>query len=407
MGVFSYIIVKDNNEASGIVNAKNIDEARELLLKTGANILSLHQKFFSLQSSTKLSRKELIYFFSSMASMDKVGVDVLKALQLMKDEIALNAKMKKVCTKIYDFVGNGSSFSDACKQASPSFTNDFVGLINVAEQTGQFASVFEQLVAYIKWNDDIRRRAKKAIRGPIFTLIFLVVMIVAMSVLMLPKVVEFITYFNYDPPFYTLALIAFSDFVRTKWYVICGLIVGFIIFTKVISKVNYGIACVIDRFKLHIPIFGQLILKLDTSRFISFFSLMYNSGAEMLNIIESISHILSNKYLQKCTKNIKYNILNGESIFAAIDKEKVFPNMFRKMMAICETTGEVGPVLENVRYFYDKETAETTDKVVGTIKPVTTILLGGVIAWMGVGMLGPIYTNIGSMGDIGSTAKDV
>ena len=81
--------------------------------------------------------------------------------------------------------------------------------------------------------------------------------------------------------------------------------------------------------------------------------------------------------------------------------------MFRKMMAICETTGEVGPVLENVRYFYDKETAETTDKVVGTIKPVTTILLGGVIAWMGVGMLGPIYSNIGSMGDIGTTAKDV
>ena len=134
---------------------------------------------------------------------------------------------------------------------------------------------------------------------------------------------------------------------------------------------------------------------------------MYNSGAEMLNIIESISHILSNKYLQKCTQNIKRNILNGESIFAAIDQETIFPNMFRKMMAICETTGEVGPVLENVRYFYDKETAETTDKVVGTIKPVTTILLGGVIAWMGVGMLGPIYSNIGSMGDIGTTAKDV
>ena len=79
--------------------------------------------------------------------------------------------------------------------------------------------------------------------------------------------------------------------------------------------------------------------------------------------------------------------------------------MFRKMMSICETTGEVGPVLENVRYFYDTEVKDTTEKVVGLIKPMTTIAMGVMVAWMGLAMLGPVYSNIANIGDISSNSS--
>ena len=70
------------------------------------------------------------------------------------------------------------------------------------------------------------------------------------------------------------------------------------------------------------------------------------------------------------------------------------------MIAICENTGEVGDVLNNVKYFYDQETKDTTEKIVGLIKPITLIVLGGMIAWMGAAMLGPVYMNIANLGEM-------
>ena len=52
----------------------------------------------------------------------------------------------------------------------------------------------------------------------------------------------------------------------------------------------------------------------------------------------------------------------------------------------------------------DTEVKDTTEKVVSMIKPTTTIILGLLVAWMGSAMLGPIYTNIGSIGDMTSTS---
>ena len=56
--------------------------------------------------------------------------------------------------------------------------------------------------------------------------------------------------------------------------------------------------------------------------------------------------------------------------------------------------------MNNIKYFYDQETKDTTEKIVGTLKPFTLIILGGMIAWMGASMLGPIYMNLGNLGEI-------
>ena len=411
MAKFFYKAIKQKNSdevsntpVSGYINAIDKEKAKELLVKMGYDVLDVKKSFLNLFEGCQLKQKELINFFSSMSSMDKVGIDVLHALELMKNDVADSKNLKKVCEKIYLSVESGMSLSDACKEASESFTHDIVGLIKVAEQTGKFYDTFTEIVDYLKWNFDTKTMAKKAIRGPLGTLGFMLVMIVVMSSLILPKVVDFIGYFDVDTPIYTTVLIAFASFVKEKWYVI--LCFGLLIYAsiKILSLSSEDTAVKIDYLKLKIPLFGNLLLKIDTSRFITFFSIMYKNNADILEIMESVSNIVSNRYFGKRILIVRQRIADGETIFGAINKETSFPIMFRKMMSICEATGEVGNVLENVRFFYDTEVKETTEKVVGMIKPITTILLGLMVAWMGSAMLGPIYMNIGSIGDISSSS---
>ena len=91
---------------------------------------------------------------------------------------------------------------------------------------------------------------------------------------------------------------------------------------------------------------------------------------------------------------------SGADIINIINSEKVFPSMFRRLFSICEATGEMGVVLYNIKFFYDNETKETTEKVIGLIKPFLTIVLGGVVLWMALGMMMPIYSNMGNLGQV-------
>ena len=400
MANFVYKVIKNNRRISGVISVADAEIAKDLLTKCGCEVLSVNRQFFDFQFKRKLTQKELINFFSSMASMDKVGIDVLHSLEIMKDDVAITRNLKQICEKIYFSVAGGMSLSEACQKASGSFTHDFIGLIKIAEETGNYASVFEQIVAYIKWGFEINERSKKLVRGPLATICFVIAMIIGMSTFILPKILEFIEHFNFDPPAYTLALISFSSFIKNNWMFMVLCFVFIFIIIKSLAYVSEDFACKIDYLKLKLPIFGELFIKLDTSRFISFFSLMYNSGSDIIDMMDGISKVVANRYFSKRIIRVKQKIIDGDTIFKAINDEKVFPKMFRKMIAICETTGEVGPVLNNVKYFYDQETQETADRIVGMIKPITMIVLGAIIAWMGSAMLGPIYMNIGNLGEL-------
>ena len=402
MPVFKYIVADANSTVSkGKLSAHTPDDAETLLKSFGYQILSLKREWITLTPTTnKLTRQELITFFSSISSMDRVGVDMLRSLEMMKDDIASGGGLKNVSEKIYFSVANGDSLSVACKKASPSFTDDYIGLIAIAENTGNFAKIFDEIVDFIKYNYEVNQRTKSAIRGPLGTLIMTVGIIVAMSIIVLPKITTFLDDMGVKIPWYTLALIKFATFITNYWQIIVGFIVIVVIGVKVASLFNKTIMRMIDRLKLKIPIFGDLLLKLDVSRFISFFTLMYNSGADIVNIIQSVSKTLSNKYLGYRVEQMQYKILDGMSIFQSINSEKVFPSMFRRLFSICEATGEIGVVLYNIKFFYDNETKETTEKVIGLIKPFLTIVLGGVVLWMALGMMMPIYSNMGNLGQV-------
>ncbi len=408
MEYFTYKVAKDvsingsleRKIFTGKISSLSAEDAQEKLEKIGYEVIQVKKSFFNISCGYKLSQKEMINFFSSIAAIDRVGIDILYALEMIKNDVADNGNLKKVCEKIYFSVATGTPLSDACREASSSFTHDIIGLIKIAEQTGKFYKIFTEIIDYIKWNFDIKIRAKRAIRGPMFTFCFMIAIMITMSTVILPKIIDFISYFDTKIPIYTKALIAFSTFIKTKWFFILIFCLVIYICLKVLSLFNNEIGVKIDYLRLKIPLFGNLILKMDTSRFITFFSIMYKNNADVLEIMTSVSKIVTNRYFAKKILDIRDKISDGMTIFSSINQEQIFPTMFRKMMAICETTGEVEFILENVRYFYEAEVKEITDKFVGLIKPVTTIILGFMLAWMGLAMLTPIYSQIGSIGDM-------
>jgi type IV pilus assembly protein PilC len=67
------------------------------------------------------------------------------------------------------------------------------------------------------------------------------------------------------------------------------------------------------------------------------------------------------------------------------------------MLRIGENTGALDTALLNVSYFYNREVKEGIARLQALIEPALTILLGAVLGWVMLSVLGPVYDAISKM----------
>jgi type IV pilus assembly protein PilC len=63
-----------------------------------------------------------------------------------------------------------------------------------------------------------------------------------------------------------------------------------------------------------------------------------------------------------------------------------------------EDIGKLDEALQNVTYFYNREVGEAVDKLQTLIEPAMTVILGLILGWVMLSVLGPIYDTIGNLG---------
>jgi len=64
------------------------------------------------------------------------------------------------------------------------------------------------------------------------------------------------------------------------------------------------------------------------------------------------------------------------------------------MLKIGETTGALDHALLNVSYFYNRDIQDAIGKVQALIEPIMTVVLGAILGWVMLSVLGPIYDTI-------------
>jgi type IV pilus assembly protein PilC len=67
------------------------------------------------------------------------------------------------------------------------------------------------------------------------------------------------------------------------------------------------------------------------------------------------------------------------------------------MLKVGEDTGAMDEALLNVSYFYNREVKESIDKLEPAMMPILTIILGGIMMWIMMSVLGPVYDAVSTI----------
>ncbi|MCC6657935.1 MAG: type II secretion system F family protein, partial [Rhodocyclaceae bacterium] len=146
-----------------------------------------------------------------------------------------------------------------------------------------------------------------------------------------------------------------------------------------------------DEFKLQLPVLGPILRKIILSRFASVFAMMYASGIAIIDAVRSTEDVVGNAVIREGLKRAGQLIAEGQNVTVAFQNIGLFPPLVIRMLRVGENTGALDTALLNVSYFYNRDVKESIEKVQAMIEPAMTLILGALLGWVMLSVLGPIY----------------
>ncbi len=378
----------------GRMTAANPIDLEERLKGIGLDLISERElKGQVVGFFGKISNKDKIMFCIHLQQLDKAGVPILDALADVRDS-SESPKLKDKVADIYEEVKGGSLLSEALAKHPSDFDSIFVGLVAAGEKTGNLHESFGNLADHLKWGGEIRRKVRKAMIYPIFTIVILFGAIGVLMVKVVPQLEQFLQAQGHEMPGHTKALIATSNFFVDYWFIVFITPFAIVFVIKVLKRKSKKFLYLWDTFVLKFPLLGPTRRKIDLAKFTRFFSILYNSGIDILDCLRVGQQVVRSTVIIESIQTVRRIVSEGNSLTVALRVTGQFPSLVVRMFKVGEDSGNMKDALDNVNFFYDKEVNDAVDGIVGSIKPLLTIIAGGLLSWLALAVFGPVYDTI-------------
>ncbi len=394
MALFNYKAIDANGKAIlGQIEALNVVDLELRLKRMGLDLVVGGPTKRALGFGRGVKRPELINFCFHLEQLSSSGVPVVEGLTDLRDSVD-NPRFREVISGLIEGIQGGQNLSGALSNYPEVFSPVFRALIKAGEDTGRLPEVLRSLTENLKWEDELKAQTKKLVMYPLFVGVVVLGVTFFLMIYLVPQMVSLIKNMGQTLPLHTRALIAVSDFLLHFWWIVLAAPVLIFFGLKFAVQTNPVMRYRMDALKLRLPVIGPILRKIILSRFASVFALMYSSGITILDAIRSSEETAGNVVIQEALHSVGQEIGEGKNVTAAFQEVGMFPPLVVRMLRVGESTGALDTALTNVSYFYNREVREGIARIQVMIEPTLTVVMGVLLGWVMLSVLGPIYDTI-------------
>lgn len=380
----------------GRMDALNLVDLEMRLRRMDLDLINGEQVKQGSFGGTKIGRRELIAFCFHLDQLARAGVPIIESLTDLRDSLE-NPRFREVMADLIESVEGGKTLSQALASHPQVFDGVFVSLIQAGEETGNLPHVLQNLTESLKWQDELAAQTKKLVMYPAFLGVVVVLVTLFMMLYLVPKMVSFLKNMGQELPLHTQILIATSNFFVNYWYIVIALPLLLAAGIATAVRSNPQARQRFDAAKLALPWVGEILKKIILSRFAGVFAMMYASGISVLDSIRTTQSVVGNTVIRQGLQRVEEMIGDGQNITVAFQNVGLFPPLVIRMLRVGENTGSLDTALTNVSYFYNRDVRESIARVQSMIEPAMTIIVGFILGWVMLAVLGPIYDTISKL----------
>jgi type IV pilus assembly protein PilC len=341
--------------------------------------------------------KSLMIFTRQLATLIDSGLPLLRGLNVLGKQEP-DPVLRKTIGKLGDAVQGGSTFSDALGQHPRIFNKLYVNMVRAGELGGVMELVLVRLADFQEKAQKLKNKVVSAMFYPVIVLVIAIAIMAFLLVYIVPKFEQiFADMLGGKPlPALTEFVIGASRFFQNQWYLIVGGVILFMVVYSFASKTAAG-RVFIDRVKLRLPLFGDLIRKGSISRFSRTLGTLVTSGVPILQALNITRDTAGNIVVSDAIQNVHDRVKEGESIVAPLEKSGIFPPMVISMIDVGEETGQLPEMLLKIADVYDDEVDNTVAGLTSLLEPIMIVFLAVVVGTIVIALFLPLISIISGL----------
>jgi len=323
-----------------------------------------------------------------LAVLTRAGVPLVEALTALVEQVE-HERLKRALGEVKQRVNEGSTLADALAAHPKIFSTLYVNMIRAGETSGALEIVLVRLADFTEGQARLRSKIAGTMAYPAVMVVVGTVVMGVLFTVVVPKLTRIFDSMNVVLPFYTRALIAFSSFMASFWWLVILLsAAGVWGFTRWLATTDGRARW--DRWVLRAPIFGPVVRQLALARFARTLSTLLKSGVPLLTAMDIVRNVVGNTRLAAVIEQARDAIREGESIAAPLKRSGEFPPLVFHMVSIGERSGALEEMLGNVADAYEQQVDTTVGALTSLLEPLLIVTMGGVVAFIVFAVLMPI-----------------
>ncbi len=351
--------------------------------------------------SGRVKSKVLTTFTRQLATLVDAGLPLLRGLRVLERQ-ERQPTLKSIIGDLALAIEGGSTFSEALAQHPKVFNRLYVNMVKAGELGGVLEVVLARLAEFMEKAQKIKGKVVAAMFYPIAVLI---VAITILSILMVKVVPKFREVFEggllegRPLPAFTRFVMGISETI-TKHLVVTGITLAVVVVVFMIFiRTKFG-RHAFDKFKLKVPVVGQVISKVAISRFSRTLGTLVSSGVPILQALTIVKETAGNVVVSNAVGAVHESVKEGETITAPLEASGVFPPMVVSMVDVGEQTGALPEMLLKIADNYDEEVDNAVAAMTSLLEPIMIVFLAVVVGSIVVAMFLPLIDLITHVGEV-------
>jgi general secretion pathway protein F len=336
---------------------------------------------FSLENlmarRSKITPKQVGFFTEQLSTLLNSGMPLDRSLSVMID-LSDDERIKIMVEQVRDKVRGGGTLSDALEEQHGVFSTMYTNMVRAGEMGGTLELSLQRLSDYLKSSKELRDSVVSAMIYPAILMVLAVGSLFILLAKVVPKFKPLFEDANIELPMITQIVFAAAALVQSFWWVL--LLIGIVVVTLFKQKLkepefrfNW------DQRMLNLPLFGELITRVETAKFTRTLGTLADSGVPLLSGLSVAKKVINNTVILKAITTATEKVKHGAPLSDALAKEKAFPKLAQQLLSVGEETGKLDEMLVRASDTYDGEVRNTIERMLSVLVPVLVLILAGFI----------------------------
>jgi len=338
---------------------------------------------------SRVGSGDLCVFTRQFANLFSAGLPVLRCIDTLIDH-ADNARLRATLREVRADVQGGVHLWEALEKHPRVFDHLYVNMVQAGEASGQLDDVLSRLADFMEYEQEQRARLKSAMAYPMVLVMAGTAAVGFLMVYIIPKFERIFVAIGRTLPTPTLVLMTAAGFLKVYWWAIIGGVLIVWLVLRGLARTpagGYGL----DRLRMRLPVIGSLLQKIAVSRFTRTLSTLVHGGVPVLEAFDVVRGTVGNRVLDRAVGEVRAAVREGESIAEPLRRSGAFPSLVASMVAVGEETGNLDTMLARVADAYDAEIQNRTRQLVSLVEPAIILTMGGLVGFVVMAMLLPIF----------------